>query len=467
MRARSGAIPRERELAMDDELSAARRRGALRKLLWPRGEKHKGFMHGRRWMGVALVLLVCALTTVGIVLFSGGETEQKSEGNAGVLCLYDFFRTNEDNKELKSGEPVNGLVQRLLSEPFEVSAQMMVESEGLKSFGIPFTTLPADFLVKYDLRDIGAKLSVIGMDIFGACASGDQLVIVGSDGEASVTKLPTSSDLSADMTLENRIGAFLPGLPGGIGGYKQVFDMLAQSVPEECTELRLGRAYSPKDGEDVNVTMVSTTLDADELAQTAVAFVGELVKDEALYEQAEPLIAALAEMLGLEDASPETLLLQLQGTDFDGVILSWKVFRRDETPIGLRVSVATTDTQFDLTRMAELDGNMSFEYAQLCIDGSEALRVDVSTKDKKGVFSGNAFNADGKEIRFNGTFELEPYTDDAYSVEMDVDASGFLFSDQEDTAHAEIDARIDIGNGLGMLKDSEDWQDIFAEKDAD
>ena len=98
------------------ELDAARRRGAIRRLIWPRGRRprQKGFMHGRRWIGVAVVLLVCALTTAGIAVFSGAtaKTPTQSEGNQGVLSLYDFFRVYARNRELLTEGPLGTLAQR-------------------------------------------------------------------------------------------------------------------------------------------------------------------------------------------------------------------------------------------------------------------------------------------------------------------------------------------------------------------
>jgi hypothetical protein len=45
--------------------------------------------------------------------------------------------------------------------------------------------------------------------------------------------------------------------------------------------------------------------------------------------------------------------------------------------------------------------------------------------------------------------------------------TGKLFREEEDAVHAVIDARVDIGNGLGMLADSRGWQDIGEWKDTE
>lgn len=447
------------------ELSAARRRGAIRRLLWPHGkrQKPKDYMHGRRWRGVALVLLVCALTVVGIAIFSGKpEPPVQNEGNKGVLSLYDFFREYARNRELQSDGPIGTVTQRLMKEPFEISAQMTVESEGLKSFGIPLTSVPAELNIKYDLRDLGLKANVIGMDIFSAFVTDDQLIMKQGGAEPSVTELPASGDVSGDMPLGNRIRAFVPYLSENTATLAQLFGMLAESVPEECTEMQLGRAYSPVDGEDINVTLINTTLDEKALAQAADAFAEKIKEDEALYKQTQEMVTAVSSVFGTEDMTLDSLLTRLKKEDFAGTTVTWQVFRRDDTPIGFAVVVTTADAQYDFTRMAEFDGTTSYEHAALFINGNEVLKADYSLKsdDNTGTLSAVLHSADGNTISISGTFAIEPYTNDSYHIEADIDVMGKLLREEVDTVHAKIDARVDLGNGLGMLSDSRGWQDI-------
>lgn len=414
-------------------------------------------------MGVALVLLVCALTVVGIVILSSQpEAPVQNEGNQGVLSLYDFFREYARGRDLQTGGPLGTLVQRLMKEPFEISAQMTVESEGLKSLGIPLTSVPADLNMKYDLRDLGVKADVIGMDIFKALMTDNRLVIEQAGREPAVTELPVQGDISGDMPLADRIHAFVPSLPEDAATLKQLFDALAQSVPEECTELQLGRAYSPLDDEDVNVTLINTTLNEEQLALAAGAFAETLKQDDALYAQTQELIAAGLELLGTQDMTLDSLLTQLKNEEFAGATLTWKVFQQDDKPIGFAVTVMTADAQYDFTRMAEFDGATSYEHVELFVNSSEVLKVDyiLNPEDKTGELSAALHSADGGAIRIGGTFSIEPYTDNSYHIEAEIDVTGMLFREEEDTVHAVIDARADLGNGLGMLADSRGWQNI-------
>ena len=446
---------------MDDELSAARRRGAVRKLLWPHGRRHKGFMHGKRWMGAALILLICALTVTGIAMLNSVGKKPPKEAeinvNEGVLSLSDFFKTYEDKIDFETGT-VHSLTKRLMSEPFEVSAQMTVESKALKSLGIPLTSLPATLDIKYDLRDTGVKLSAVGLDIFKAYLTDNEVTAVSLDGEKTVSELPAGDDLAGDMTLENRIFAFVP-LPSE-HLIDELMDVLAGSIPESCTEQQLGRAYSPKDHEDVNVTLINTELDAQALSNAATAFAERLKNDEALYQEAERLTAQIAALGGAGDVTLDSLLAQLINQEYEGTTVSWQVYRRDDVPVGFALRVTTRDAQVDLTRMAEFDGETGDERTQLLIDGIEVFCADTVTQGDTGEFKVKTVNTGGETVSLNGTYELSKLQENTYRLTADATAEGKLINDSDDTAHFVIEARIDVGSGLGMLSDSADWQDI-------
>ncbi len=446
---------------MDDELSAARRRGAVRKLLWPHGIKHKGFMHGRRWAGAALVLLICALTVVGIAVFNGSgkaQPPQESKGSEGVLALGDFFSTYEDRIDFQTAGTVRDLTRRLMNEPFEVSAQMTIESEALKSFGIPLTSVPAQMDIKYDLRDAGVKVSAAGLSLFEAYLAENEASAVWIGAEPAAAELSAAEDVSGDMTLENRIGAFMPLPPEGL--LDRLLAVLAQSVPVDCTEQQLGRAYSPKDNKDVNVTLVCTALDDKTLSAVASAFAEQLKKDEALYGEARQFTAQVAALCGVKDLTLDALLAQLTDKDDVNTKVSWKVYRRDEIPVGFAISVTTRDTQLDFTRIAEFDGETSCEYTQMLVNGTEVFSADTVTMDNSGEFSLKVLKAPGEPVSIKGTFDLEPITENSYHLIADAVADGRLLSEEGDTAHFVIDARIDVGNSLGMMAGSPDWKGI-------
>lgn len=453
---------------MDDELSAARRRGAVRKLLWPRGRKHKGFMHGKRWMGMALVLLVCALTVTGIAVFNGGgkgKPQEEYKGNEGVLSLSDFFKTCADNIDFETAGSVHSLTRRLMNEPFEVSATMTVETQARKALGLPLTSLPADVQIKYDLRDAGIKVSTVGLDLLKAYVAGNEAAAVFMNGEKMVTELPVGDDLSGDMTLENRVCALAP-LPSE-HLIDRLLEVLAGSVPEACTEQQLGRAYSPKDKEDVNVTLVSTVMDGDALSTAAAAFSERLQSDKALYSETQQMIESNAALFGEKDMTLDSLLTRLINKDYEGITVSWEVFRRDEVPVGFAARITTRDAQVDLTRMAEFDGETSYAYSQLVVDGIEVFSAQTVTQADGGEFRVKTVNTGDEPVSVNGTFGLEKITENTYRLTADAVADGKLLSSSDDTSHFVIDARIDAGSGLGMLGDSADWQKIKELKDED
>ncbi len=446
---------------MDDELSAARRRGAVRKLLWPHGRRHKGFMHGKRWMGAVLVLLVCALTAVGIAVFNGGgrtaQPQPEIKRNEGVLALGDFFKAYEDHIDFQTAGTVRSLTRRLMHEPFEVSAQMTVESEALSTFGIPLKRVPAQLGIKYDLRDAGVKVSTVGLSLFEAYLTENEAGAVWIGAEPLVTELPAGNDVSGDMTLENRIGALVPLAPGDLPD--KLLDMLARSVPEECTQMQLGRAYSPKDKKDVNVTLIHTALDDKALSTAASAFAELLKNDETLYAKAHRLTLQLASLCGVKDITLESLLAQLIDMKYEGAAVSLNVYRRDEAPVGFALRVTTRDAQIDLIRLAEFDGETSYEHTQVLLNGIDVFTADTVMQDDSGEFSVNTVNTAGKAVSVNGTYELKKLAETAYQLAADAVAEGLL-GENADTARFVMDGRIDVGNGLGMIEGSPEWQDI-------
>lgn len=425
-------------------------------------------MHGKRWMGAVLVLLVCALTALGIAVFNGAGKApppiQESKRSEGVLALRDFFRAYNDHIEFQAAGTVRGLTRRLMNEPFEVSAQVTIETDALAALGVPLKRVPAQMDIKYDLRTAGVKVSAVGLSLFEAYMKDNEASAVWLGAEPVVTELPAGNDMSGDMTLEDRIGMLVPLAPAEL--LDKLLEELAQSVPEACTEQQLARAYSPKDKQDVNVTLIHTVLEDDALSTAASALSAQLKKDETLYAQLQQLTTQVAAQIGKNDITLDSLLTHLINRDNDGTSVSWKVFRRDQTPIGFSVRIVTRDAQVDVICMAEFDGETSYGHTQMLLNGTEMFRADTVTQDDAGEYSARAVNAAGQTVSINGTFELIKLAENAYQLTADAVAEG-LFGGAEDTAHTLIDARIDVGNGLGMIAGSPEWQGIEDIKKAD
>lgn len=439
---------------MNDALKAARRRGALRRLIWPRGRKHKGFMHGRRWMGAALVLLVLALTAAGVAALSGGKAQPDIEvkRSEGVLSLYDFFRQYAKGRELAPNGPLRSLTERLLEQPFEISARVTVRSEALGALGIPLAGVPVEARVKYDLQELGVKASALGLELLGAVLSGDELTAVWMNGEQASVQLGAGGGVSGDMTLKSRAEAFVPPLPD-----ERFFDMLAQCVPGQSTELRLGRVYSPKDETDVNVTLVDTTLQGEALRSAAASCAQRLKQDDALDEQARRFVSAAAFALGADGMTPGALLAQLAAAD-DDTAVSWQVFRRDGTPIGFAVRATADGIDYVLTRIAELDAGTVYERVSLSADGVEVFLADSVAADGEGRLGARMLGADGNTVGIEAEFLATKLTDNSYRLTAAAAVTGVAIGGTQSDAAVDVDARIDVGNGLGLLRDSDGWR---------
>jgi hypothetical protein len=85
------------------------------------------------------------------------------------------------------------------------------------------------------------------------------------------------------------------------------------------------------------------------------------------------------------------------------------------------------------------------------------------------VYDGNRFTLDGTfhpdatrvfDIKADMLFEKDG---EAYSLTGNVDVDGPVLSESEGKLSVVIDADIRAGDGLGTLKDSSSWQDVYAE----
>ncbi len=449
---------------MDDELSAARRRGRLRKLFWPHGQKRRvaGFLHRRRWVWAALVVLVCALTAVAIAIFGGRQPQP--QGHPGVAALYDFFRGYAQNKEIQSQGPFGGLGQRLMREPFEISLQATVASEDLKRLGIPLESIPAQASIKYDLQDLGLQAGTLGMDLFGAYIIEDSIVVDPADGEPEVVAdIPAEGDVDADMTLEERLHALLPFLPDDTSIGERLFDALSGSVPLTNTSESQTTAYSPLSGGYVGVTEVKTVLDAKALSETAAAFSLKMKEDGTLRDDTQALLDDITAYFGLEAVDIDTLLTKLENQDYSGIELCWSVCSRDGKPMGLLLSLDTGGTKSVLTTMVEFEGKTSYERTTMTVNDTDVFSVDYSLEFEgdTGVISAAITLAGGSVVSVGGTFEYVQYTGDAYGISADIEVLDIPYNNEKLSGRCSLDARIDVGDDLGTLEESRNWRRIF------
>lgn len=436
---------------MDDKLSAGRaRRSAL--------AARRGFMQGKRWAWAALVLLVCALTVTAIAVWGG----RQSGDNAGVAALYDFYREYAKNKDVQTQGPLAGLAQRLLTEPFEISVSATLASEDLKNVGVPIDSVPAALKIKYDKQHLGMQADALGFDILDAYLIEDSAVVetIGQTPQVAAA-IPKRDGLDGEMTLEERLRAWLPFLPRDGLGFERLFNVLKSAVPQRCTTEQPGSAFSPKDNGFVNVTEVRTELDAKALSETAAAFSRHM--DDGLRAETQALVDGLAASFGLEAADVETLLERLENQDFGDTALSWSVYRRDGHLIGAALTVLTGENRYVMTSMAEFEGQTSCEYAHLQANDADIFTADcrITMQGETGTISAVVRLADGNPISVDGTFDHNAYTRDACAVAADLKVSGVPINGRQVSACCRLDARIDVGEGLGSLKDSRGWQDIF------
>jgi hypothetical protein len=241
-------------------------------------------------------LMVVALCAVGIALLYKPE---KPPVNLGVVAATQYITEYRIDRETLTGSVPMALGQRLMAEPFEIEANITLSSDDLPALGLPVKRLVLGFDAKYDLRDLGAKLRLLGMEYASAYLIGDKVVLSVPAGTYSTPLgLPVETDLSQSMGLEQRAESFAPFLTEDETFYARLVDMAAQSVPDECTSVYTDSAYSPLDDANAEMTVVDTVLDEAEI-QAVTANMGKLLQeDPALRQQAEAMFLKASDFYG-------------------------------------------------------------------------------------------------------------------------------------------------------------------------
>jgi len=415
------------------------------------------------WIAAA-GLMAAALCAVGIALL---RELVKPPVNLGVVAATQYVTEYRIDRGTLTGGAPKTLGQRLMTEPFEIEADITLSSDDLPTLGLPVKHLILGLDAKYDLKDLGAKLRVLGLEYAGAYLIGDEVVLSVPDGVYGTTLgLPVETDLSQSMGLEQRAMSFVPFLMKDEAFYTRLADMAAQSVPENCTRVYADSAYSPMDKADAEMTVVETTLDEAGI-QAVIAKMDTLLQgDPQLRGQAETMLLKAADFYGLNITSLNDWLGKM--TDGSAIAddfqLCWRVYERQGRYVGLTVQTSQGNTATEWRMMSELKGRESYENLVLTVNDEMLMSADYTA-----VYDGNHLTLDGAfhpeaarvfNIRADVTLESNG---DAYRLTGTVDIDGPVLSASGGKLSTAIDADIRAGDGLESLKDSKDWKDVYEE----
>lgn len=414
---------------------------------------------------VAGGVLVVALCAVGIALL---REPPKPPVNLGVVAAEQYISEYKMEREALMSVPQKELGERLLSEPFEIEADVTASADNLAAtLGLPVSKLVLGLDAKYDLNDLGIKLRMMGMEYASAYLIGDD-VVLSVMGNAYSTPLSLSAQgLEGSMGLSDRLNRFVPLLSKDLAFYTRLADIAAQSVPDEYTTVYDDDAFSPLDGADAGMTVIETTLDEAAIQVVLANMDARLQRDTALREQAEGILLDAAALYGFEaDSLDEWLAAVADGSAIaDDFELRWQVYERNGRYVGLAVQTSQGGKATEWKLLSELDGRESHEAFAMSVNGEVLQSTDYTV-----VYNGSSVKLEGTyrpDMANVFSFAADLTFDkngDAYKLAGIVDIDGPVISAEAQPVSLVIDADIRAGEGLDTLKESRDWQDVYAEK---
>ncbi len=439
---------------------------------------------GRLWLWITLaVLFVCGVTAtvaaaLGVIGTSGGGDEKKSgglKGSAGVVAAYEFFLDQQEARESQTGRIAKEIVGRLQEEPFEIESELKMDMDGLNMPGLPLSSVSLGLDAKYDMKDLGVKLSALGMEVAGAYIIDNNIVadVMGQAGSKAIEQADEEA-LKGSMGLKERLCALLPFLPKDDGLAMGLLEALAASVPDKYTKTEKQNVYSPKDDNETSMDAITTELDAAALKEVLGSFKQHVEGDKKLSRDIQQLLDTFTGFIGIEavttDDGLESLNEAIESGELSGV--SWSVYKKDGKYAGISFVCSGDGLSVDYIYMSEFSGNDNSIYDKLEMDGTASQSRFRSSwqGDKLTVESdvtGSGAGADSLTQNISAALEFSKEGGE-YSVtgevDMDADVSRITNTADNISFDIEIKADISIGGSLGTLKETRGWSDIY-EKD--
>ena len=436
-----------------------------------------GRKKGRAWIWV-VVAVVIACAAVATVLAVG---RTNTTGNAGVVALYQYYQNQQTEFEKRQSNAQKEIGEKFKTEPFEINAEMDVKSDLMNELGLPVESVQVDAAVKYDLKDLGVQLNAMGGFVnVDAYVIGDEFVaeFLGQAGSTKID-LPIEADLDDNMTLDQRFKAFLPFLPEDDALLMDVLQQVALSVPDKYTETSKKDVYSPMDDDDIEMSVITTSLDADALREVIENFEENMKKNEKLTDELQDMIDEFTAYFDLDDVDLEQGLEDMvnDSDDIDDILIEWSVYQRDGSYVGVHIYMENEDMDvIDYTDMCEFDGQHAwkkivFSTEDMVEDASiiyEFNGDEMTFKSEIAMESsiGEVYEQNMK-MTIDAAFLVEKEDDGEYFITMDADyniedmtgKSGLPDNRLPMSISAEVECL--FGDDLGTLKDSRDWGDIY------
>jgi hypothetical protein len=429
------------------------------------GVRHKAGMRLRPVWVAAGALMIAAAGMVTVALL---RPPALPSGNPGVIAAQQFITEYKTDRITLVGGTAQELGERLMSDSFEIEADMTITSDALPEMGLPMERLVMGVDVKYDMNDLGMKVRLLGLEYASAHLIGNELVISTADGAYSLPLTETgTADLTQSMGMRERALNFLPVPAADEALSEQLFSVLAQSVPDEYTRVYTDSVYSPLDRADAEMTVIETTLDKEALKAVASNMDVLMQKDPALREKLGDLFHRFTSLYKLDLAELDGLIADLMDgsalSEEDG--LNWKVYQRQGRYVGLYVQAALDGASVEACLMGEMKGRESHETLLVITNGELAQNMDYTVvyEENHVKIDGTMYAGEAQMVDIAGDITMQK-NGSVYNLVCSMDMEGEASGTLPGTIGCSIDADIHTGEDLKTLKEDSAWNDVYSEE---
>ena len=435
------------------------------------------------WLIVAavVILAVVALFVFGVIDLGG-----KRPGNEGAWATYDYFDSREDAMKNIQSKVYSDVADRFESEAFEAEGELSLDSELFSELMPEMDGVNIDFEAKYDLKDLGLKLDlgVTSADVYLI----EEDVVLSVLGEAYSIPLDpnTDVDLSDEMPLTDRLNALnsLAADEDFSDLMEKIMMELAPAIPDELTEKDTVDIYSPLEGDEVEMTAITTTLDSDDIYDIIVTFGENLEENDELLDELQDLADTLSEASG-EDIDIEEVVEDMIDLDEDELEeiedaeISWSVYEYRGESVGFGFYLDDGEDEYEFTVVTQYTKNAAYISVIFDYNGDEVANLieervyadeymTIDAEIELNIPEDEYTEAQQITMTISGetTLDQDNSSDYAYSGEfsIELDAGDSLAqAGYEGDIGIDVDLNADItfGDDLGMLEDDSDWDEIY------
>lgn len=440
------------------------------------------------WLIVAGVIVIAG---VALLLFSDIGASlfgEQRPGNQAAWKAYDYFNSMEDNLNMIKGEIHTEFSNRIDTEPFEAKGEFELKSDLMKEIGYGIESFKSDFAAKYDLKDLGVQLDLMGLLGADIYLIEDQWVInVMGEAYAMEVEANDDVDLQEDMTLKDRMEAFNSVSTANIKELlERIMGELAPAIPNELTETETADVYSPLEDDEVEMKAYTTTLDQDDFQQLIVTFGENLEQNEDLLDDMQDFLDTIfktsGEKIDVDDMVEDMIDFDETMTDDQKYTFAYSVYEYKGKTVGISFSFEDdSSNEFEMFIITEFSDNAvytsiiaEFERDEI-INFNSVVEYSEGNVDTDAVFTitmpENEYS-ESQAVNFSikGSTTVDKQNNTEYEFSGDykiaLDSGSLLSSLEQDKIEFDFgfEGECEFSNDLGTLKEDEDWNKIYDEE---